>query len=206
MLTTKDILKAWSDELATLDATRDTELTRCCKVASAWIPRVVGFPLETTTGFVARFSGSDTLGKAGEILELHHGHRNVVHPTGFSVTENGTALTTATAYSTTAQVMVIGAGSLDTYVRLIRQSDSWSSGIQHVAVTYTFGFDGADASVPAVPDDIQQLANEIALLAFRSKKWLGTASVAKEGFSQTYEKQLTPQSKDTLRRLKDWAR
>jgi len=204
VLTDAATIKSWADELSTLAPERDVELDRCASAASALIPRVAGITLETMTVTV-RLNGSDAVGPSGNILELDHTHRNVRF-SGMTITENGGAALTKTAtYDATKAVSVEGSDS-DNFVRLARQNGAWSAGRGNISVAYTFGYDGVEAAVPTVPADVVQLANEIALLIFRSKAWIGAAVITKEGFSKSYEKNLTPLAKMTLERLKAWGR
>lgn len=208
MLTVPDAVQAWwhASGVSAVDSLapeRVPELERCCRAASKWIEAAVGFEIEKVTGRVLYLDGERASGRYGDTLELPHGHRMV---TVSAITEDGAALTLATGYSTSANVIVAGNASERTWVRLRRRDQSWSQGVQNVSVTYTFGFDGADSGTPTVPAWIQQLANEVALLMFLSPNWIGKASMAADGVSMTWEKNLTPAGRGALDVLRGWSR
>ncbi|HOC18439.1 MAG TPA: hypothetical protein PKK95_09235 [Vicinamibacterales bacterium] len=70
----------------------------------------------------------------------------------------------------------------------------WAYGVANIHVAYTAGYELAD-----VPDDLRQLAIELALLYFREGARQGQTSLNVEGVSLGYERLLRPEMRDVLR-------
>ena len=168
-----------------------------------------GSMLETLTNRVliratktVYFDGKRALGNSDE-LWLDPGHRPVLH-TGsdlVTVSVNGSSLTVAASYSTTAGVMLVGANE-DSPCRLIRQFGPWTTGIRNIVVSYKCGFQ-TDPALTAtdtfpVPSNIKQLANEMSWLVFNSASLLGKQNVSHAVAAVTLSNELSPYGKAVL--------
>jgi hypothetical protein len=197
MIGTAAELRSWFN--VQLDPLRDTELERCLVAAGTWVTAATGRDIEQAN-YVERLDGSQAKGRGCEILYLNAGRHPITYPgsgaTLLTVTEDGTALTLAEGYSTTAGVLVVNA-NLDAPCRLVRNGTAWSDGAQNIAVAYQAGF--ASASVPAW---IKQTVYEVALHLFKSPAWIGQAAQSAAGAAVTFQKDLSPFAQDSLRRLR----
>ena len=189
-LTTTAILKAWASP--DLDSSRDAELALCVTRASVWVEEQSSWVIGTVTYTAKAFDGDEI---RGPNLFLPTRHRYVATPS--AITENGTALTIATGYDTSADVIATGLLDRNEQARLQRRG-SWSAGLQNIAVTYVAGY--AAGSIPA---DIEQLANEVAWIFFKAPMSIGRSTVTKAGHAATIDKALTPLSLMTLERLRE---
>lgn len=195
MLISPAALKSWA--APNMDGQRDEELARICQAAQSWLESRTRRVFEQTA-FTRYFDGKDGSGFARRDIFLDPGHRPVVHSgaTLVTVTEDGTALTVATGYSTSAGVILVNA-NVDAPCILRRNDCDWSGGIQNIAVTYTAG----PASTGEAAIVGTQLMLEIAWLMFSSALWVGKTSVSKAGESVSWEKQLSPLSLEMIRSL-----
>lgn len=191
-LTTLAILKSWADP--NIDSARDDELNECIDRASAWIQQQACWDIGLTAARTLYFDGDEI---RGPILFLPSRYRYVLSSTMPTVTEDGSALTVAQGYSTTADVIAIGLDERHAQVRFKRYG-SWSSGIQNIVVTFLSGYAAGSA-----PDDIIALANEVAWLYFKAPQWIGRSTMTKAGHNVTFEKQLTPMAQATLAQLRE---
>lgn len=188
-LTTLALLKAWADP--SIDASRDTELEACIDRASVWVEEQSAWDIGARANRSETFDGDDI---QTTTLFLPSRYRYVTNID--SVTENGTALTVAEGYDTSADVIATGLDLRHGQARLQRRG-SWSAGIQNIVVQFDYGY-----ATASVPKDIVQLANEVAWLMFKSPHWIGRSTVSKAGHSATLEQSLTPLSMMTLERLR----
>lgn len=173
---------------------QDTELTAALGRVDDWLPRITGRPIEQTT-FTRYFDGYGQ----HRCLWLPSGHYPVKHDPGVdevAVEEDGTALTVALGYDNSTEVWIVGADATASIERTaaLQRNGTWSGGYQNIKVTYKAGW-------PTVPEAIALLANEAVWLTFQSPTWLGKASFSQAGESATWEKDLTPASRHTLRSL-----
>ena len=186
-----------------IDPNRQSELERCCSAATSFLAALTDRTLERTTK-VVYFDGDVALG-GGRELWLHPGHRPVLHTGADLVTveSNGSALSVAVGYTTTAGAVLVGANE-DRPCRLVRYAGIWPTGIQNIKVTYKCGWQ-TDRSVVAdtqpVPLGVEQLANEIAWLMFVSPSWLGLSNVSHAGAAVSISNDLSPASKRMLDNL-----
>ena len=184
-----------------IEADREAELTRCCSAATKILEQITGRTLERVTK-TQNFDGYLALGIGDEIY-LHPGHRPVLH-TGsdlITCTVSGLGISVVTGYSTTAGIVAIGANE-DRPVMLKRLWGPFIWGIQNIAVSYKCGWqtNGTTDSQP-VPDDVVQLANEVAWLMFQSPDWLGKQNVSNAGAAISIANALSPIAQHTLDRL-----
>jgi len=196
-LTDAATIKSWANPA--LDSSRDTELTRCAGIASEWVKAAARRVIEETV-FTRYFSGFDAFGSPQfEMLLLEASHRPLIYPgTGggaFSVKEDGITLTHAQGYNANVDVIVENANT-DHRAALTRRG-GWSRDISNIEVIYTAGY--ATASVPS---RVKHLATEVAWLIFQSPGWLGKATIGTGAGSVTFEKELTPQSREVLDELR----
>lgn len=200
-LTTAAKVKAYANP--ELDPTKDAELAEAVARVSAWVPYVCGRPIEEAS-FTERFDGCRALGSGKDLIVLRPERRPVKHITGdlISVTEDGNALVLAEGYTTTAGVVVEDANEYDLPCKLRRYNQPWADGYgsQNITVVYKAGLTSAHPLWPA----LEALANEVAWLSFSSPNWLGKATVSRAGESTSWEKDLTPASRDLIRRLRAW--
>lgn len=195
----------WDPKVEELD---DENFTRCVEAASTWLERVCH----------RRF-------KSGTYTALHSGDRArqysdgsylyLADPvTGFSilpvtsltsVSEDGVALTSyvlnaAPAFEDGEAVLVHAAGG-----RLRRVTISsgrpapraWAAGLANLKVVCTAGY--LEAVEPKVPEDLIQLAIELAWLFYREGGRLGVESLTEGGLGMaSYARLLTPNAKRTL--------
>lgn len=193
-LTDLDIVKQWANP--SMDSARDDELDRCCDAASDWVKRVANWEIEQAS-YTLYLNGVDAIGSGCNVLLVPAKYRPVIHSgaTLVTVTEDGSALSVAASYDTTKDVMLLGA-NFDTRLELAKPSSPWSRGYANVAVSFDAGYASG-----SVPEDVVQLATEVALLMFRSPNFAGKSSKTGRGGSVSFEKALTPWSLATLERL-----
>jgi len=186
-LTTAAKVKAWADP--DLAAAFDAELALAVGRADKWIPSILRRNIEDEE-FTRYFDGSDAAANR-TVIHLNPNHRPVIHTGGtlVVVTEDGVALTAAVGYSTTADFYVVNANEPRRCE--LRREGVWSAGTQNIKVVYTAGY-------TTVPADIEQLANEVAWLFFKTPKWLGKSARAKAGESVSWKDELTPQSQSVV--------
>src|SRR5207249_485099 len=101
-MTTSDVLRAWAPKTGGLDL---TDIDRCIEAASVMIEREVQ-QLFLTASVTESHDGSAAVGKRRS--GLYTKYFPIVYPGSpvMTVTENGTALTLAQGYSTSADVLV----------------------------------------------------------------------------------------------------
>jgi len=200
-LSTVDRVLAWirDDEFP---PERQEELLRCINAATDSLAEVTGRTIERATKTVY-LDGCDAGGPCGELLHLPRGDRPVIHGGSdlVTVSENGTAVTVATGYSTTAGVVLKNA-NLDRPCILVRNYTAWQDGYQNIAVTYKCGWtiDVPGDTAPA-PNKVVQLVNAMAWKIFTEPAWIGKINVAQAGSSVTFIDDLPSIEADTLRSL-----
>ena len=190
----------------TLDSGRQAEATASIAFAQGWIANQAGMrSLEKEAAAVTTYfdGGQDTVSAD---LWLPMDMRPVWH-TGsdlVAVTENGTSLTVAIGYSTTAGVTLRGVNSMSR-VRLSRVGGwFWNYSIaNNVSVACKCGFDTTTtASTNPVPTDVKRLVVEVAWLSLNGSARTGKQSVSKAGTSVSIVDDISPAGRSTL----DWLR
>jgi hypothetical protein len=188
-----------------LDATVQEELVACIAAAQAWIAREAGLrSLEKESAAKTEYLDGALLPN-NEDAWLPMSVRPVWH-TGTSdamtVTENGTSLTVATAFSSGAGVVVAGANSLDR-VRIYREGGWSNSGRQNIAVSCKVGFDASTtASTNPLPYDVKRLVMGVAWKLFNQPAVAGRSSVGKAGQTVSLVDDLSLMERATLDRLR----
>ena len=195
------LLKQWASPDMGLG--RDAELQLCLDAAVAWLESSTGYRLAQASRTLI-LDGARAEGEGGDVLFIPRYYPGVIHLPANSVNvvvkENGTTLTVATGYSTTAGVLLRGANER-AETRLIRYGGPWVAEYQNIEVTFKSGYAVEDisGSSPAAkqlpPADLQHLIRELAWLTYMSPNWIGKGSETKSGQSMTWEKSLTPASK-----------
>jgi hypothetical protein len=138
-LATSADLSKWVD-IGGGTAPEDIEL--CMQAATLNMIRRTGRDFERKAITETRH-GSRADGASGEILRLSAAHAPIDLTVAPTVTENGVALTVASSYSASAQVLVDAGernGALPGLPRLIRQGVAWALGTNNIVVTWTGGF------------------------------------------------------------------
>lgn len=190
-LTTFAKVKAWANPA--VGSGRDTEITRCITAGDAWIKRTANWDIEKVDGIVETLNGDDAM---GDVLLMPIRYRPVLRDdsNAVTITEDGTTLTTAASYpdDSSADVYLVGANKQARCE--LHKGSPWSRGPANVQVTF-------NAGEAVVPLDIEQLANEVALLFLRTPDWLGKSARSSRGGSVSFEKDLTPQSAELIRHL-----
>lgn len=195
---------SWAKKSISADA--QAELVDSVSYAQSWIANQAGLrSLEKETTAVTTYfdGGTDTY---RDELWLPMDHRPMWH-TGsdlMTVTENGTALTAAIGYSTTAGVVLEG---VNTFQRVRMSRLGWWSwtygGRNNIAVTSKCGFDGSStATTNPLPPDVKRLVMEVAWLMFNSAGRIGINNTSKAGSSADIVNDLSPVGRSTL----DWLR
>lgn len=148
--------------------------------------------------------GDRSDGRNGQVVKLPYGPVDTT--AAVTVTEDGTALTVATAYSTTADVVVDGVkGWLHRRPGVLpltsRRSSvlSWAEGVMNIVVTCTVG-DADDETGVAPP--VKQAVCELAWLYMTQRP--GTTSTSRRGLSASWSGQLSASAESTLRRYTRW--
>src|SRR5262245_32622822 len=181
-------MRAWS---AAQSEVEDDLRDRLVKSASDWLEgetsRVFVQPTADVTIFLDG-SGGRVAGRYGEVLYLPY--RPVVSVT--SVKENGVALTLATGYTTTADVVrVLSEGKL---IRRPTQTvadpagfaaTGWSAGVQNIEVAWKPGY-------AVVPYDVEQACVELTWLMYRESRRQGKQSLSRGGMSLNFVRDLAP--------------
>lgn len=188
--------KAWGRGV--VDLVADETASLALLAASEFIEARTGRAF-AEAAYTATLDGDAASGRFGEILLLPRGRQPIFNETGklVAVTENGTALTVASGYSTTADVIVKGVG-LDVRPSLIRRVAArpllvgtafetmlgyWAPGVQNIVVTYTAG-------AATIPSDVQIATCDLAALFIKSPSMIGKTSAAKGGHSVSVDKEL----------------
>ncbi len=192
-------VRSWS---AGQTEAEDDVLARLIVAASDWLEgetsRVFVSPVSDVTIFLDG-SGSKVTGRYDEVLYLPF--RPVVSVT--SVKENGLALTLASGYTTTADVVkVLDDGKLvrrPTQAAVDTTSVGWAAGVQNLEVAYKPGY-------AVVPTDVEQACVELTWLMYRESRRQGRESMSRGGMSINFVRDLAPVVADVVERYKDWGR
>jgi len=193
-LTDPDLVKQWANPK--MDSSRDDELDLACVAATAWVKRAALWEVEETA-YTLNLDGCDAIGPSNNVLLVPPRYRPVTHSTTpVTITEDGAALSVTAAYDATKDVYLVGADR-NARLELIKPASPWISGYANIQVAFTAGYAAAD-----VPQDIVQLASEVALLMFRAGNFTGKASKTGRGGTISYEKDLSPASAATLERMR----
>lgn len=198
-----EVVKAWAP--AKLLA-KEGDLRRCLNAASGliegYLGRVVVAP-DAAAVDIYDGDGEHVRGRYREQLYL----RNFPVISVTSVTENGVALTTASGYSTTADV-IIDPGAARRSARLIRRTTrsgtlaapplgvmpwGWAAGVQNISVTVRAGW-----GKTSVPDDLVQVAAELTWLIHKEGAKVGAASVGRASMNTTFLRNLSQSAQRIL--------
>lgn len=179
-------------------------------VATSWVERAAGRrSLAKTGALTITLDGERAEGRRRTDLWLPPDFRPVWHltPDLVTVSENGSALTIAAGYSSSADVLIRNANE-DRPVMLYRLG-GWYPDRQNVVATLKVGWDATppdvDGNPPAVlplPASIRQLVLEATLLTFNSADWMGHHNVSRAGAAVTLENELSPMAGQTLEDLR----
>ena len=179
-----------------LDSDRDTALTSALAEAVDWVQNRTGRVIEEAA-YTEYFNGDGST----KIL-LDPGHRPVLHEAGkyVTVTDSGTSLTVdnSLGYNATADVFLEHVNADRQCV--VHLTSPMTVGVQNITVTYSAGWASGNGAGDT-PEDIVALVNEAAWLIFNSHSWVGKSQVSGSRGSVSWEKDLTPQSMATLKRL-----
>lgn len=197
-------IEAWIGK--TFDSSRQAEVTNCIAFAQSWIANNAGLrSLEKESAVVTEYIDGDKLTDSDAVW-LPMSCRPAWH-TGsdlVTVVENGTSLTVAIGYTTTAGVSLSGVNTFDR-VRLARIGGwSWSTGVpNNIAVAMKCGFDTTTtASTNPCPVAVKRLVMDVAWNMLNSTQRTAKASQSKAGSSVSFKDDLSQLSQDTL----DWLR
>lgn len=192
-------VKAWS---AAQSDVEDDLLARLVNAASDWLEgecHRVFQPPPTDVTIYLDGSSEAVGGRYNEVLYLPF--RPVASVT--SVTENCVALSLATGYTTTADVVkVLDEGKLvrrATQAAVDTASVGWAAGVQNIAVLYKPGY-------AVLPADVEQACVELTWLMYRESRRQGRESMARGGTSMSFVRDLAPVVADVVERYKDWGR
>lgn len=172
-----------------LGTEQDSELTAALGYADAWLKRRTNRPMESAS-YTEYFSG-----RGQETLALRPGRQPVLHDstTPVTATENGSSLTLATGYNTSAHAILEGVNE-DRQCLLHSNQSHFTSGVQNIAVTYTAGWS-------TIPVDVEWLASLLAWHIFSTKAWQGKASATAGRGSVSWEKDLPQMALDLIEAL-----
>jgi hypothetical protein len=197
-LVTAAAVRTWGDKSNTSVSTQDTEIERCVAAAQDWISDLTGRTLEEAAHTDA-LDGDAAIGPFSEVLYMPVGRNRMVkhtNPDLVVVKEDGATLVVADGYSTSADVLLVGAGR-DERAYLIRGNSSsvrrWARGRRNVEVTWKSGWTSAN-----VPGRVSQLVIEVAWHFFNIGKTSGVSSVTRDNEVASIDKNLTPLSRQTL--------
>lgn len=180
--------------------------------AGAWLERAVGRRF-LKTAYTTLLDGSRASGTCGEVLYLPRAHTPVIHAGADQVVvkENGQARTVALGYSTTAEVIVVGANE-QRRCKLLRSPNSypaladagfeaavgyWSPGVQNVEVTYKAGWVEAE-----IPDDVKATVAEIATKFYMEPVKVSKSSSSRGNSAVAFTQELSGQAQETIARWK----
>ncbi len=193
-LTSIDRIKAWASP--NMDDSRDEMLERLVDAATAWVEREANWLAVERTHTVV-LDGNDAM---GHILLLPQKYRPVTHgDNAVTIAEDGVALSVGTGYSTSDTVVLRGADDANARLEMMKRGGApWSSGVQNIVVMLTCGYADEDAA----PADLVQVCTEVATLMFRTPASLGKSSKSTKGGSSSFAKELSPQSRQMLDRMR----
>jgi hypothetical protein len=201
-LVTAAAVRTWGDKSNTSVSTQDAEIDRCVLVAQDWIGAQAARVLEEAS-FSEFLHGDEALGRYNEILYLPPGRNRMVKHTDpdlVVVKEDGTALTLATGYSTTADALLVGSGR-DERAYLIRGNSEilqgWAKGRRNIELSWKCGWTSSN-----VPSRVAQLVMEVSWHFFNSGKTAGVSSVTRDNEVASIDKNLTLLSRQTLDELR----
>ena len=201
MLISQADIESWVG--TTIDAGRTAAVSQAIGSAQAWIARQAGMrSLEKESSPPIAYLDSDNadngtdLWLPPEIRPFYHVGTDLM-----TVTVDGGAMTIASGYSSSADILIRGAQSLSPGM-LYRPSWGSSSGKLNVAVTCKVGFGAVGSANLAVPEDVRILIMEVSWLLFTMPSSMGRSSVSKAGTSQSFDEKLSPQGMATLEMLK----
>jgi hypothetical protein len=158
-------------------------MDRLVSAASAAMRSLTSRYLAAATYTAEVYSGDKTLDKRRMIYLREYPVTAVT-----SVSENGSALTLATGYSTTAQVLVSSEDGT-----LFRQNvDQWLPGRNNIVVTYAAGYTFPRSGTNDLPYDLEQGVIELALLMFNEAQRIGEKGKAFSDWKLEYERGLNP--------------
>ena len=194
---------AWAPDQSAAD---DAVIDRCISAASQAIEestrrRIIQPSADITE--IRDGSGRAIGGRMGEVLMLQYAP--VVSVT--TVTENGTVLTVAEGYSTTADAILDRSSG-----RLIRQQGTavqvvsplgiaptgWCAGVQNITIAYLPGYG------TLAPTDIEEVCCELAWLYYRESRRQGKVAVSRTGGSTSLVHQLSKHAQDILNAYRTW--
>ena len=195
-----------------LQGALDPGLSETILAAGAWFERAVGRSFLKRT-YTTLLDGSRSSGTVGAVLYLPREHTPVIHSGAelVTVTENGQARTVALGYSTTADVIVVGANerkrckllrSPRSYPSLVGEAFEaavgyWAPGYQNIAVTYKAGYSEAE-----IPDDVKLAVAEITTKMYMEPVKVSKSSSARGGAAVSFLDELSAQTRETIARWK----
>lgn len=182
-------LKGWAR--GKLSEADEDQLERLLNVAAEWVQDRTGTKWVQEAGITINVDGTDADGRHGEIIRIPATYRPVTAVT--AVTEDGTALTVASGYSTSADVIVKNLSMWDRQCELIRRTSAdlqladalqtyarWRGGVQNIGITFTHGYG------TSWPDRILQAVYHMAWIFHQDPGKIGKQSTGRGGHSATY--------------------
>ena len=193
MIGTTAELKTWQRQR--LDSADADLLTRLLNAATDYIVERTG-QLWSKAAHTRYFDGSNADGRYRDLVIVPRPYIPGWYDGGSDdvvVTENGTALTVAVGYTTSADVLISYANDAKRRMRLRRRGTNpanlladapttpgWATGYQNIAVTLNAVADGA-------PADLVQAAYALAALFHDDPSRLGKTSSSKAGSAASFE-------------------
>lgn len=205
-LTTTALVKGYGritdPDLTTVNALLDRLVSTASEMIRSWTSRQIVRKVYTAEAY----DGAEATRGSTRLYLREYPVNSVT-----TILENGTALSVATGYSTTADTILIPTEGI-----LVRQgggvapnayrSGRWNAGLQNVIVTYNAGYDYPRVGTPPaylgtdLPFDIEQAATELTVLMFNEGKRIGEGGRNFAGWSVNYVRELNPHIADVIQR------
>ncbi len=204
-------LKTWArGKLEDADA---TQLTRVLTTATGWLSRRLGRSFFRESGIPIFFDGDRADGKVGEIVTIPLRYS----PVGFgtlAIEEDGTVLTVGQGFDLTVDVIAQDADMDDRRCKLLRRPQQplhaladvathfahWATGRQNIKVTIASGWDATKATgvANAPPDELMQVAYEVAWLMYSEPKRMGKTAQSRGQANTSFSSELSKFSQETI--------
>ena len=177
--------KSWYPDLG--GTAQDGEIDDCLVVATLQIQGLTGRTYEYGS-ITETLSGRDAQGRFRDVIGLSLARAPIDRAVPVAVTENGVAVTTSFAYSTSAGCIVEpGPATLPPWQPKLRRQNClpWSDGNANIVATWTGGFQAAD-----IPRDLVKLccfiANDIMQTPKRNQKTSRSSGAASASYTDEW--------------------
>ena len=201
-----------------IDTDKQQVLNRLILTASDYIENDLSYIVRAPTTPITRFYDGDGMNIGGRFGHLLYLRERIADLSALTVTENATALTVVTGYTTSANVVVQNTGTMSPQglltKRTIRETaqgiaqvesrrnflGGWVPGIQNIAVTFTPGWDLDQDDTDPIPQDLVHACVELTYFLFKRSGQMGVSSRSSRGGSTSFKGEIPEGVRDILDR------